>query len=1047
MATGQKRPTVFSIPAGAPFLATLADALLDGRLGAIPGLGTDPLALADVTVLLPTRRAVRAFADLLLARAPAGALVLPTIRPIGDVDEEEHLLIESAETAADRLLLPGAVSRVQRLLVLSRLIGAWSRAIRADLFDSAHDPRLPETAAGAVRLAGDLARLIDDMEVAGIPWTELRTLIPDDYPEFRQLTLDFLKIAGEAWPAYLDEESLVNPAGRRDRLLRAEAARLVAHPPRAPIIAAGSTGSIPATAHLLATIARLPTGAVILPGLDRDLDEPSWSAIGGRPAGGPTSGTPPTGRSEEGRATPSHPQYGLKQLLGEIGVTRESVAELAPPGAFAARGKLLSEMMRPAETTELWSTRALPDPAPALDGLAVLVARNDREEALAIAFALRQAIEDPGVTAALVTPDRDLARRVSAELARWDILADDSAGASLAETPPGIFARLFAEAVAAPGDPTTLLALLKHPMSAFGMDRAACRAAARALELALMRGKALPVDLATLPDAIAATRTGEIRRRDGASRLAANDWDAAARLAARLAAILAPLQAAENPGARPPDLATLMSLLLPAIRAAASDDTGSEAFLWQGAAGESLARLLGELAERGAELDIARADLPSFLTAVMAGARVSRPPVPGARINIWGVLEARLQSADLVILAGLDEGVWPAETRTDPWLSRTMREQLGLEAPERRIGLAAHDFAEALAGPRVLVTRAERRAGTPTIASRWLQRLFAVVGTDAAKELTERGARYLAWARHADAARLVQSAPRPAPRPPLALRPRGLSITEVEVLIRDPYEIYAKHVLGLYALSELGAPPDAAMRGIILHGILGDFVRKPLADGATPEQHLTALARTWFAPLAASSPDTHALWWLRWEEVARWFLDWETGRAADIASRHAEISGSFDFEVPSGPFTLRGRADRIDLRNDGGVEIFDFKSGATPSVSQVATFSPQLPLEAAMVAAGAFGEEFRGKRIAELAFIGLAGIARDEWFKPASKDVPPGELGASALAKLRALVTAYDRPEQPYLSQAHPMFERRWAGDYDHLARIGEWRHAMGEGE
>ncbi|MCC6983058.1 MAG: double-strand break repair protein AddB [Bauldia sp.] len=1029
MATGRKTPAVFSIPAGAPFLDTLADALLDGRLGAIPGLGEDPLAPADVTVLLPTRRAVRAFADILLARAPSGALVLPTIRPIGDVDEEEHLLVESAETAADRLLLPNAVSRVQRLLVLSRLIGAWSRAIRADLFDTAHDRRVPETAAGAVRLAADLARLIDDMEVAGIPWSELRNLIPEDYPEFRQLTLDFLKIAGEAWPAYLAEESLVNPAGRRDRLLRAEAARLVAHPPGAPIVAAGSTGSIPATAHLLATIARLPTGAVVLPGLDRELDEPSWSSIGG---------------PEEGRGTPSHPQYGLKQLLRELGVTREAVAEIAPPDAFAARRRLLSETMRPAETTELWSSRALSDPAPALDGLSVLVARTDREEALAIAFALREAIEEPGVTAALVTPDRDLARRVSAELARWEIVADDSAGSSLDQTPPGIFARLFAEVVARPGDPAALLALLKHPMAAFGMERAECRAAARALELALMRGKALPGDLASLPDALAVPRPTELRRRDPAARLLPEDWDAAARLAGRLAAIFAPLHAAEPaPGA---DLAALMQRVLPAIRGAAADDTGSDAFLWQGAAGEALARLLGELAERGASVDIARADLPSFLTAVMAGARVSRPPVPGARIHIWGVLEARLQSADLMILAGLDEGVWPAETRTDPWLSRTMREQLGLEPPERRIGLAAHDFAEALAGPRVLVTRAERRAGTPTIASRWLQRLFAVIGADAAEALTARGARYLAWARHADAAAAVQPAPRPAPRPPLSLRPRGLSITEIETWIRDPYEIYAKHVLGIFELPELGAPPDAATRGIILHDILADFVTEPPPDGLTPEQHLAVLARAHFAALEKSSPDFHALWSLRWQEVARWFLDWEAGRAADIASRHAEIPGSLDFAVPGGSFTLRGRADRIDLRHDGGVEIYDYKSGQTPSPAQVATFAPQLPLEAAMVAAGAFGEAFRGRPIVELAFIGLAGIGRDDWFKPAAgKDTTPSELGAAALAKLKALVAAYDRPEQPYLSMARPMFERRWSGDYDHLARIREWRHALGD--
>jgi ATP-dependent helicase/nuclease subunit B len=1027
MATGLKSPTVFSIPPGAPFLETLADALLDGRLGTVHRLGEDPLALADVTVLLPTRRAVRTFGEILLSRAPAGALVLPNLRPIGDIDEEEHLLFASAETAADRLLLPDAVSRVERLLVLSRLIGAWSRAIRADLFDVSHDRRVPETAAGAVRLAADLARLIDDMEIAGVAWSELRHLIPEDYPEFRQLTLDFLRIAGEAWPAYLEERGLVNPAGRRDRLLRAEAARLAAHPPSAPIVAAGSTGSIPATAHLLAAIARLPTGAVVLPGLDRELDDESWSAIGG---------------PEEGTVQPSHPQYGLKQLLAALGTTRDGVEELVSPNGFAARRRLLSEAMRPAETTHLWSSRALPDPLAALEGLSVVVARNDREEALAIAFALREAIEDPAVTTALVTPDRDLARRVSAELARWDILADDSAGAGLDTTPPGIFARLLAEVLADPTDPLRLLALLKHPMAAFGMARADCRHATRAVELALFRGKSGPRSIASLADALTAVRGMEHRRRDPPARLTAADWEAAGRLARRLATVFAPF---ENDAAAT-SLASLLGLFLPALRAAATDDLGSDAYLWQGTGGEALARLLAELGQSGGELEVSRADLPSFLSALMAGVRVSKPPMAGARIHIWGVLEARLQSADLMILAGLDEGVWPAETRTDPWLSRTMRAQLGLEPPERRIGLAAHDFAAALAGRRVIVTRAERRAGTPTIPSRWLQRLFAVIGEDTSGELTARGSRFLSWARHADTAASIQPTPRPAPRPPVAHRPRALSITEIETWIRDPYAIYARHVLGVHALPEIGEPPDAAMRGIILHAILGDFVLKVPGDGMSREQHLLDLARTHFAPLAAR-PDLHALWWLRWEDIARWFLSWEANRESAIASRHAEISGSLEFEARGGAFTVRGRADRIDQRFDGALEIYDFKSGQTPSPAQVALFAPQLPLEAAMVTAGGFGEMFKEKPVAELAFIGLAGISRDEWLRSAvGKDTTPGELAAATLARLKALVAAYDTPEQGYISMARPMFERRWVGDYDHLARIGEWRHSLGEG-
>jgi ATP-dependent helicase/nuclease subunit B len=386
-----------------------------------------------------------------------------------------------------------------------------------------------------------------------------------------------------------------------------------------------------------------------------------------------------------------------------------------------------------------------------------------------------------------------------------------------------------------------------------------------------------------------------------------------------------------------------------------------------------------------------------------------------------------------------------------------MRSEIGLPPPERRIGQAAHDFAVAFAGPRVLVTRAEKRGGTPTVRSRWLQRIAALIGPAADKDWQARGARYLALARRLDDVPLaaVRRAARPAPRPPVADRPRSLSITEIETWVRDPYAIYARHVLRLDPLDPLGLAPDFALRGTLMHEALGRFIgdwRKPF--DAAAEAALLALSETIFAPLA-EFPDIHALWCRRFAGVARWFIGFEAAREAAIAGRHAELSGSLEIAAPGGPFKLRGRADRIDIRRDDAVEILDFKSGTPPSAPQVLTgFAPQLALEAAMVREGAFNlpdgsARFDGRTIAEIAWLALNKAERgSDPFKSAVKqDMTVEATVDRVFAEFRRLVEAFDDPERPYVSLARPMFIKRWEGPYDHLARIREWSEAEPDGD
>ncbi len=1027
---------VFTIPAGARFLPTLADALLSGRLGALADPADDPLALADIRIFLPTRRAARALGDALVARLGTGGAILPLIRPIGDIDEDD-LLLEPFEDPAERLVLPPAISRLDRQLILARFTRAWGAALQPDRLGlAAGAPVLiPASAADAFHLAGDLARLVDDVASAGLDWERLQTLVPDDLARYWQITLDFLKIVGEAWPALLEERHLADPATRRDRLIRDEARRLARDGGRGLVIAAGSTGSIPATAELLATIARLPNGAVVLPDLDTALDDAAWTAIGG---------------SEGASATPGHPQYGLKQWLGRAGIDRREVMTLGavtPP--LTARARLVSEAMRPAETTEAWA-EAAPVPPDATEGLTLLVARNEQEEALALALALREAVETDGATAALVTPDRTIAARVAIELRRFHLTVDDSAGQPLRLTPAGTLARLVTAAARSDGAPIDLLALGKHPLAAFGLPRAACRAAIGVIDLALFRGRLVAGGLGGLPAALekaarekAAHDAGDrsVRLHPAVKRLGAEDWALAADLATRLRDVLDPLASLLADGAKS-DVATIADVLAATLRRVVA--TGPDEAAFDGdAAGAKLAALLEGLSGTdAADLALTGAEFPALLDAAMAGVTVEPRPAGDPRIALWGTLEARLQSADLVILAGLDEGVWPSEARTDPWLSRVMRAEFGLEAPERRLGQSAHDFTSALGNARVLISRAERRGGAPTIAARWLQRIGARLGKEGAAALTARGQTYLDWARALDASPQAAPVARPRPKPPIEARPKRLSVTEIETLVRDPYAIYARRVLRLEPLDPIDVIPDSALRGTLIHEALGRFAPlwQPPFDAAALRE-LIETGRTVFRDIAAF-PAVHALWWPRFLAIAAWYVDWEAARA-EIEARHAEIDGTMEL-TPA--FKLTGRADRIDRRRDGAYEILDFKTGTPPSPKQLSTgLAPQLALEAAMLKRGAFEAIPAGASVAVLGWIGLGKVGKGEPFASAVKDRTADELGDDAFARLAALVAAYADPGRAYVSRARPMFENRFGSPYDHLARVAEWSIGGGD--
>ncbi|MHA1559993.1 MAG: PD-(D/E)XK nuclease family protein, partial [Alphaproteobacteria bacterium] len=435
----------------------------------------------------------------------------------------------------------------------------------------------------------------------------------------------------------------------------------------------------------------------------------------------------------------------------------------------------------------------------------------------------------------------------------------------------------------------------------------------------------------------------------------------------------------------------------------------------------------------------------AFIAAAMNEVMIAPEQGVDPRIHIWGTLEARLQPIDLLILGGLDEGVWPSEARTDPWLSRQMRSAIGLPAPERRVGLAAHDFCSAMGAGRVIICRAQRRAGTPTVESRWLQRLRALLG-DRFNDLTARGERYLALARGLDAVPPVAVRPttRPMPTPKVGARPTELSVTSVEQLIRDPYAVYARRILQLVPLDPIGQRADPRLRGSLIHEAFADFTRTWSGGfDLTARDRLVALWRHHFEAIAAY-PEVHTVWLLKAERIADWMIRWEASRNDNVASRHAEIAGAMEFDIGArGNFRLTGRADRIDILKDGRVAVFDYKTGALSTAKQVLLFQPQLPLEGAMLRDGGFGERFAGRSIAELSWIGLGQVGRSDPVRSAVPDEMTADaVSTEAFRRVRELILAYEQPEKGYASQARPMFERRIPGDYDHLARVAEWRFA-----
>lgn len=979
-----RRDSLFSIAPHAPFLATLAERVLDGAL--FPDWPrSGPFWLSDITIILPTRRARFALAEE-FARRLGGTVLLPDIRTFGGETADEEPFLPPTDAPASK----PAASLLERRLTLSHLVRVFAE--KAESFATPPNP------AEIFWLADSLGEVIDDFTIEDVATDKLKELVPEELAGNWQKVLEFLDVALKAWPAILAERGRVDSAAaRNERLLRQAATAGFVYGER-PVVAAGSTGSIPATAGLLKAIARLPRGVLVLPGLD-------------------TSFTPDRHeRMLSGETTQGHPQYGLMKLLRSLEAGPGEVVEL---GGENARTALVRAALAPASETPAWPILRSDIPVTtALEGVSILSARNADIEARGIALAARSALADRK-TVGIVARDQTLARRIAAELKRHGVEVDDAAGTPLFQSAAGRLARQVLAVATDNYAPVDIIALLRNAAVSLDLDRFVVRRLADIIDLKLR---------AVRPAAgIAGLRE-------------LSDNEDLPQLLDRLDAAMQPVFAlGQRERITAPDLASALLATMDALIGDADLPGMPEFRRW----GEELIAL-----DQGGTA-FAPFDLEAVLEALLTGTKTQDPVPTRDDIHIWGELEARLQNPDLMILAGMNEDIWPPVADPGPWLSRGMRIGIGLEPPERRQGQAAHDFAMAVGNAEVLIAYAERIGTSPALPSSLLQRLYAFIGEADAEVVKARGARWLQQAEAIDFAGVPRPADRPVPNPPASIRPRRLSITEIEPLMRSPYDIYAKHVLALRRIEPLGTEPSARERGTMIHGVFEKFIAAGL-DLDLPEAlpEMMGMARDAFAGLDTIK-ERRDIWLKRFERAARQFLDYERRRDNEIVERHAETKGEWKFPALDN-FTLVGKADRLDVKRDGTLEIIDFKTGGVPQPKDMTAFdAPQLLLEAAMARAGVFpGITPRDSSALTYIKIGLG---------PAAFQIKPFKLpkGMSLMDAVGEIERRMQRHVDAFLlhdglpmaARIRPRVEtgrKSYPGDYDHLARTDEWTLTAG---
>lgn len=951
---------IFNVPASVSFTDVLAESFLNEYR-------RNPLELAKVLFLLPNRRACQALKEAFVRAQGLVPTLLPRMVPLGDVEEDE-LFISGFDYSGVLPRLKPAIDSGRRLLWFVRKIAGRPKVFGLEKF----------SAEQACYLAQELVKLIDAVYNENLSFENLQNLVPEEYARHWLETLNFLKLITEEWPAFLEERGLCDPTQRRNLLWNMQSEMWEQNPPQNRVVLAGTTATFPALKRMTKAVLNMPQGEVVLSGLDKFCDEESWQA-----------------------ADEAHPQYELRQLLEYLQVKREEVTDLVPP-ANVLREKLVSEVMRPAKTTDKWRNLAGREiNEKALDGLAVINCRDVREEALSVAILMREVLLVPEKTAALVTTNRNFARRVAAELGRWNVKVDDSAGLPLAQTPVGIFLRLIVEVCEKDFSPAEFLGLLKHPFAACGREYGEVRRQVRDYEKQVLRADdeqaANPADFPIVMQLREETE--------------------------KLRAMICHTRT---------DFKELLALhVKTAEKLATTVDVEGAAVLWKGDAGEAAAAFLAELYDNADELGgIDGTEYAGLLRALMTGIMVRPRYGTHPRLKILGPIEARLTQFDVTIVGEVNENSWPKAAEADPWMSRPMKKDFGMPLPEKTIGILAADFARLLCCGKVYLTRADRVQGTPMVKSRWWLRLETVLkalGCDI-ESITER--RYGAGAAFWEKPSGFYPLQPPAPVPPVKARPRRLSVSAIENLMRDPYIIFAKYILKLNPLNELEKGLDFTDYGNIVHRVLERFNRKyPEAFPDNAREELLRLGEAYFNE--GMDPEVRAFWQPNFEKSADWLVKTEREYRKNIKRVYSEISGELTFQAPEGDFTVTAKADRIDVDADGRINVIDYKTGQARTKNEMLKgYAPQLPLEGLIAEHGGY-KEIGQREAAKLIYWQLGK-------KETVFEENIGEMLVHTFERVHQLAAVFDLPTTPYICQPNPAYAPKYS-DYLHLARVAEW--------
>jgi ATP-dependent helicase/nuclease subunit B len=987
--------SLYTIASEQAFLEVLARAVLEG----FP-IGETGVSISRWTILVPNRRSARALSQTFLRLSGKRALLLPRIKPIGDIDED--MLADSLPEEGVR----DGISPLSHLHALLKLVKQWAE--RNPQSELAQD--VLQSGAQAFALAQSLQQLVNQFETEDADISALKGVYDLDLAGHRQNILELLTLVTRELPEALDEENLIGPSARRNLMIRLEADRIAKRQHRGPIIAAGSTGTNPATRDLLKVIALDPMGAVVLPGLDRAMDDEAWNAI-----------------------TPEHPQSALHGMLEQWGVKRGDVAALG--GEEGRRMWLLREALTPAAVADRWSENLKGKSSgmqQALSAIEMVEAADREEEAEVIALRLRKHLVTGQGRAALITPDRDLATRVKAVLAGWNIAIDDSAGEPLLHQGRAALLHLLLRAVEGKFEAASLFALLYHVDCSFGLPREVHRHRVRMLELAAFRGVPGKDGLSHLERLVRQRQVDlakDVHAHPLVKAMSEDDWALARQFAVTLDGALSPLaepldRSLSNHVER---LKNVVDQLAPPQELATPAD-------------QAFATALEALKEGSRWHPVTTLSKAQHSILHALSRETLRAPLGDEnRLAIYGLAEARLVDVSLAVLGGLAESAWPAHPDTGPWLNRPMRGEVNLQQPEREIGVTAHDFAQGLGHPQVMLTWPRKLKGAPSTPSRWVLRLQAMITATGLKPEDFLSSELPKLAAALNAVQAFNPVARPQVKPPVAARPKTFSVSRVEKLVRDSYAVYSSEILKLKPLDDVGRDMDAALRGTLIHEAIQQWT-KTFADVPKDERLALLLSKgkEVFRPYM-DLPEVARFWWPRFKRMAEEFVPKDEDMRAQTIGTHTEVKGRMMFDAAGVEHMLTARADRIDIQDNGALRIIDYKSGAMPSLKQVVSgYAPQLTLEGAIALDQKF-EGIKSTTLDDVLYVGVGGGSGGVETRSLSKEAVPKGEAAKALARLKELLAAFQNINTPYIP-LHSAEKEEDTSDYDHLSRRLEWQ-------